>query len=202
MTTLVSRGLNLLALLTLLMGLIGGCFMQSAEAKEKLGNNELVGNTNSNNVSMKNGTEDSQENFKLELEPDGTSRFGPASMIDYRGLRIFNLFGSRKEQAYQQGRLVRDFLESTALPYYAKRIGNAIEESPIGRGNAFWEWLTRLYVNHSVYPSFRKQLSREDREVSAAFARGAGANLNEVLNVLVLRRHCCCCFSSCRMSRN
>ncbi len=108
------------------------------------------------------------------------------TLQEYHGLYVMNLYGSRTEMAAQHGKLIRDRLAETALPFFANKIHNSIRQTYIIKDFPALAGPALAAIDFWVTRPLRRALPKEDREVMKAFAAAAKYPVNLALNASVV----------------
>jgi hypothetical protein len=119
-----------------------------------------------------------------QASPD--KHYGRATLTEQSGVYIMNLFGTRREMAYQHGYFVRDMVGQSALPYFAEKIHHTIGQTYLLKNHPRLAKLAGKAIDFLVGRRVRNHVPAEDRAVLESFAQGAGVPAKQVLNAQVV----------------
>lgn len=114
---------------------------------------------------------------------DGVYRTGKATLQKVNNVNIIHLYGTRAEMATQHGEFTKHFLkdknEPSALDFFINSINGVInsDKSPTGL-------VKKAFVKFASL-QMKSKISKEDREVVAAFAKSSGYTVNETMEAAV-----------------
>ncbi|MBI3557376.1 MAG: hypothetical protein HY074_14015 [Deltaproteobacteria bacterium] len=108
------------------------------------------------------------------------------TLTNYHGVWVMNLYGSRTEMAAQHGRLIRNRINETALPFFSNKIHNAIKQTYIIKDFPALAAPTLAAIDFWVTHPLRRALPHEDHEVLKAFATAAHYPVNLAYNAGVV----------------
>ena len=120
------------------------------------------------------------------LTPIQASSHPEPTLLNVRGVRVMNLYGTQAEMAAQHGAFVRGHLDETALPFFARKIDNAIAQSYIMKDFPELVGPARGAIDALVGLPLREKLGREERAVLAAFAKASGFDRLDTLKAFTI----------------
>lgn len=123
---------------------------------------------------------------RVQIDADGTRHFGRASLLKFRGVWILNLFGTSEQMAYQHGVLISDIVNQTALPFFAQKINNSINQTYIIKDHPWLRPLISSFVNTMAACPFRSHLPDEYKRIAKALAKGSGVSEATVLSAMTV----------------